>query len=395
MSEDPPLRFGRYIVDSEIGRGAMGVVYRALDPVLDRTVAVKTIALSADPEEREKSEARFYQEAKAAGGLNHPAIITIHDVGREGGVVWMAMELLEGTELRAVLARGRLPVESVLDIVAQVADALAFAHDRGVVHRDIKPANIMLVRGGKVKLMDFGIARLWISDVKTQTGILLGSPKYMSPEQAAGNPLDQRSDIFSLGVVLYEMLTGMPPFTGRDVTQLLFNVATATPPPPSALNGAVTELLDLVIAKALAKDPAGRYGDAHELHADLLACRHELKQPGAAATSADDTLRLAPAEPGRDSGDTLEDGASLTGTDAAVRLPVSRRFDATAALDELARMATRGDGLDQSATLAARAVTLARTTRQRIDRVQRKTDALMLAAVLAVATVIALLIVFV
>ena len=276
--EAAPMRFGRYLVESELGRGAMGVVYRALDPVLDRTVAVKTIALSADPEERERSEARFYQEAKAAGGLNHPAIITIHDVGREGGMVWMAMELLDGTELRDLLASERVSVARALDIVAQVADALAYAHERGVVHRDIKPANIMLLRGGQVKLMDFGIARLWISDVKTQTGMLLGSPKYMSPEQAVGDPIDQRSDIFSLGVVLYEMLAGRPAFIGRDVTQLLYNVATSTPPAASTLNKAVPEMLDLVIAKALAKDPAARYRDAREMHADLLACRYELAQ---------------------------------------------------------------------------------------------------------------------
>ncbi len=393
--EAAPMRFGRYIVESELGRGAMGVVYRALDPVLDRTVAVKTIALSADPEERERSEARFYQEAKAAGGLNHPAIITIHDVGREGGMVWMAMELLDGTELRDLLASERVSVTRALDIVAQVADALAYAHERGVVHRDIKPANIMLLRGGQVKLMDFGIARLWISDVKTQTGMLLGSPKYMSPEQAVGDPIDQRSDIFSLGVVLYEVLAGRPAFIGRDVTQLLYNVATSTPPAASTLNKAVPEMLDLVIAKALAKDPAARYHDAREMHADLLACRYELAQAIPEEPEPGDTMRLAAPGAGRDSGDTVDGAATLTGTDAAVRLPVSRRFDATAALGELARLAARGDGLDQSATLAARAVTLARTTRQRIDRVQRKTDALMLTAALAVATVIALLVVFV
>jgi serine/threonine-protein kinase len=393
MSDDAPLCFGRYVVESELGRGAMGVVYRALDPVLDRTVAVKTIALSADPEERTRSEARFYQEAKAAGGLNHPGIVTIHDVGREGGMVWMAMELLEGTELRDVLASERLTVPRALDIIGQVADALAFAHERGVVHRDIKPANIMLLRGGQVKLMDFGIARLWVSDIKTQTGMLLGSPKYMSPEQATGNTVDQRSDIFSLGVVLYEMLVGQPPFSGRDVTQLLHNVTNVAPAPPSALNGAVPEMLDLVVAKALSKDPSGRYRDVRELQADLLICRYELEQDGD-APPGDTARRLAPLAPDAGEGDTHDDRPTLARTDAAMRLPVSRRFDATEALAELARLAARGDALEQSGTLAARAVTLARSTRQRIDRVQRKTDALLFAAVLAVAAVIALLVVF-
>ncbi|MBX9963772.1 MAG: serine/threonine protein kinase [Burkholderiales bacterium] len=391
MIDETPDRFGRYLIDSELGRGAMGVVYRALDPVLDRTVAVKTIALSADPEERERSEARFYQEAKAAGGLNHPAIITIHDVGREGGMVWMAMELLEGTELRHLLANERMGVERALDIVGQVADALGYAHERGVVHRDIKPANIMILRGGQVKIMDFGIARLWISDVKTQTGMLLGSPKYMSPEQAMGSGVDQRSDIFSLGVVLYEMLTGNPPFAGKDVTQLLYNVSTVMPPPPSTINRAVPEMVDLVIAKALAKNPADRYQSAAEMQADLLACRYEVAQQ---AASDDATVRLDAATPGADGSRTLSGGSTLVGTDAAVRLPVSRRFDAGVALAYLEHLAERSGVDDGSATLAARAATLARTTRKRIDRVQRKTDALMLTGVVAVACVIAFLIVY-
>lgn len=391
MIDETPDRFGRYLIDSELGRGAMGVVYRALDPVMDRTVAVKTIALSADPEERERSEARFYQEAKAAGGLNHPAIITIHDVGREGGMVWMAMELLEGTELRHLLANERMGVERALDIVGQVADALGYAHERGVVHRDIKPANIMILRGDQVKIMDFGIARLWISDVKTQTGMLLGSPKYMSPEQAMGGGVDRRSDIFSLGVVLYEMLTGNPPFAGKDVTQLLYNVSTVMPPPPSTINRAVPEMVDLVIAKALAKDPADRYQSAAEMQADLLACRYEVAQQTA---SDDATVRLDAATPGADGSRTLSGGSTLAGTDAAVRLPVSRRFDAGVTLAYLEHLAERSGIDDGSATLAARAATLARTTRKRIDRVQRKTDALLLTGVVAVAGVIAFLIVY-
>ena len=393
MIDETPDRFGRYVIDSELGRGAMGVVYRALDPVLDRTVAVKTIALSADPEERERSEARFYQEAKAAGGLNHPAIITIHDVGREGGMVWMAMELLEGTELRHLLATESMSVERALDVVGQVADALAYAHERGVVHRDIKPANIMILRGGQVKIMDFGIARLWISDVKTQTGMLLGSPKYMSPEQAMGGVVDRRSDIFSLGIVLYEMLTGAPPFAGKDVTQLLYNVSTVVPPPPSVTNRAVPEMVDLVLAKALAKDPADRYQSAGELQADLLACRYEVSQLAAVASN-DATIRLDPQGPAGDGGRTISGGNTLAGTDAAVRLPVSRRFDAAVALAYLEHLAERTGVDDGSATLAARAATLARTTRKRIDRVQRKTDALLLSGVVAVAGVIAFLIVY-
>ncbi len=393
MADDTPQRFGRYLVECELGRGAMGVVYRALDPMLDRTVAVKTISLSADPLERERSQGRFYQEAKAAGGLNHRAIVTIYDVGREDGLVWMAMELIEGIELRDQLARGRISIERAVDIAAQVADGLAFAHERGVIHRDIKPANIMLVSDGQVKIMDFGIARLWISDVKTQTGMLLGSPKYMSPEQAVGSAVDRRSDLFSLGVVLYEMLTGVAPFAGRDVTQLLYNVATEIVGPPSTANRSVPEMLDLIVAKALAKDAADRYPDARALHEDLVACARLLAV--AALVEPATTAAPAPAPRFPETATSLPDGATFAGTDAAMRLPVSRRFDATATLAYLRQLAVGGDFGDGSATLAARAVTLARTTRRRIDRVQRKTDALLLAAALAVAIVIAVLIVYV
>src|SRR4029453_8619689 len=198
-------QLGRYRILAELGRGNMGIVYRAEDPLLNRTVAIKTIAMMEDPAACAEYESRFYQEAKAAGGLNHPNLITIHDIGREGDIAYMAMELLEGVELRKLMAQGPCPLPFALDILAQVADGLAHAHERGVIHRDIKPANIMVVRDRFAKIMDFGIARMRVSDVKTQTGNILGSPKYMSPEQMTGQPADRRSDIFSLGIVLYEL----------------------------------------------------------------------------------------------------------------------------------------------------------------------------------------------
>ncbi|MGH8650193.1 MAG: serine/threonine-protein kinase, partial [Burkholderiales bacterium] len=246
MGEAALKQLGRYRLVAELGRGAMGIVYRAEDPLLNRTVAVKSIILMDDPATRSDYEARFIQEAKAAGGLNHPNLVTIHDVGREGDVAFMAMELLEGTDLRALMARGRVPLPLGLDIMAQAADGLAHAHEHGVVHRDIKPGNIMIVHGRTAKIMDFGIARVRASDVKTQTGAILGSPRYMSPEQVTGQPADRRSDIFSLGVVLHELAAGEPPFSAPTVTQLMHQIATATPRPPSASNPAVPAMLDLI-----------------------------------------------------------------------------------------------------------------------------------------------------
>src|SRR5512134_164625 len=276
MSKAPLKRLGRYHLLAELGRGAMGIVYRAQDPSLNRTVAVKSIILMDDPATRSDYEARFLQEAKAAGGLNHPNLVTIHDVGREGDVAYMAMELLEGTELRALMARGRVPLPFALDVVAQAADGLAHAHEHGVVHRDIKPGNIMVVHDRIAKIMDFGIARVRASDVKTQTGAILGSPRYMSPEQVTGQPADLCSDIFSLVVVLYEVVTGEPPFTAPTVTQLMHQIATATPRPPSASNPAVPAMLDLIVARALQKQPAERYQSAAELASDLRTCLAEL-----------------------------------------------------------------------------------------------------------------------
>ncbi len=223
-------QFGRYELLSELGQGAMGVVYKARDPVLDREVAIKTINLTLPKDELSEYEARFYQEARAAGGLNHPNIVTIYDIGKTERVAYMAMEFLEGQELRSVLAaREPLPVELALDIAAQVADGLAYAHDRHIVHRDIKPANIMVVRNGLVKITDFGIARMRTNEVKTMTGMILGSPKYMSPEQVAGKRADHRSDLFSLGVVLYEMLTGEAPFQADSIHGIMYQIMQFTP----------------------------------------------------------------------------------------------------------------------------------------------------------------------
>ena len=272
-----PEKLGRYVVQSELGRGAMGVVYKATDSVLERPVAVKTVNITLEREHADKYEARFYQEAKAAGGLNHPNIVTIHDVGKAGDVVYMAMEYIEGVELRTLIGEGHaLALPQALSIAAQVAEGLAYAHKRGVVHRDIKPANIMVVANGPVKITDFGIARMRGASELTQTGMLLGSPKYMSPEQAIGKRADHRSDIFSLGVILYEMATGVAPFNGENVTAPMYQIVNFVPPAPSAVNKSVPQLLDYVVAKMLAKPLEERYQDAAELARDLRECERQV-----------------------------------------------------------------------------------------------------------------------
>jgi serine/threonine protein kinase len=271
-------KLGRYAIVSEIGRGAMGVVYKATDSVLERTVAIKTVNMNLTAEEAKGYEARFYQEARSAGSLNHPNIVTIYDVGRVNDVVYMAMEFIEGVELRSLFAEGRpLPVTQAISIAAQVAEGLGYAHDHGVVHRDIKPANIMVVPNGPVKITDFGIARMRASSQElTQTGMMLGSPKYMSPEQVIGKRADHRSDIFSLGVILYEMLCGATPFNGENVTALMYQIVNFAPPAPSTVNTAVPELLDYVVAKMLSKPVDERYQNGHEVARDLRQCEQQL-----------------------------------------------------------------------------------------------------------------------
>lgn len=262
-------KLGRYEVVSELGQGAMGVVYKSIDPLIDRTVAIKTINLNLSKEELADFEARFYREAQSAGRLNHPNIVTIHDVGKTDAVAYMAMEFLEGQELRGLLASGRpLEVERAADMAAQVAEGLAYAHEHGVVHRDIKPANIMIVRNGLVKITDFGIA-LMPSASRTLAGMILGSPKYMSPEQVLGQTIDGRSDIFSLGVVLYEMLTGQSPFSGDNLNTIMYRILNETPVPPSLVNENVPEAFDSIIAKALSKRPEDRYQNAKVMARDL------------------------------------------------------------------------------------------------------------------------------
>lgn len=272
---------GRHEIIEVLGRGAMGVVYRARDPEIDRVVAIKTIDLQGlDQDKRDEYEARFRSEARAAGQLNHPNVVTIHDVGRNDDVAYIAMELVQGHDLSRLIANGqRLSTDEVLDIAIQVALGLDYAGQHGIVHRDIKPSNIMVLDDGRIKIVDFGIARIAAAPTSTLDGAgMLGSPSYMSPEQVMGRPVDSRSDIFSLGIVLYQLLTGVHPYTGENVHSIMYQIANEEAQRPSVLRAEVPDMLDPIVARCLAKAPEGRYQNAGELADDLRACRAKLSQ---------------------------------------------------------------------------------------------------------------------
>ena len=266
-AQEKPM-LGRYQVEKELGKGAMGVVYAGKDPKIGRVVAIKTMALSAEFEADELADAkeRFFREAETAGRLNHPNIVTIFDAGEEHDLCYIAMEFLKGKDLVAHTKQPNLlPPDKVLSIVERVADALGYAHSMGIVHRDIKPANIMYeAESDTPKVTDFGIARITDSS-KTKTGMVLGTPSYMSPEQLAGKKIDGRSDLFSLGVTLYQMLCGKLPFEGESMTQLMFAIANSPHPPIRQYNPALPEWMDLLIEKALAKDADKRFQNGAEL----------------------------------------------------------------------------------------------------------------------------------
>ena len=332
-------KIGRYRIISELGRGAMGVVYKAEDPNLDRVVALKTIILEKDAEGRAEYHKRFFLEAKAAGKLQHPNIVTVFDFGEVDDVAYLAMELLEGTDLRKRVQQGPLPPAEAIEIGCQMAEALAYAHGRGIVHRDIKPANIMLPDRGAAKIMDFGLARMRVADHKTSTGIVLGTPRYMSPEQISGQPVDQRSDIFSLGIVLWEILTGRRLFSGSEMAQVSHSITYDEHEPPTRVNPDLPAMLDFVVARALKKDPAVRYQDASEMAADLHTCLAELRGREASQDEAGEGSRTLKLDPGAEP-TVAAPAASAIVTDT--RLPVSRHFDSSAALRRLGRSARTG-----------------------------------------------------
>ncbi|HEV2103542.1 MAG TPA: serine/threonine-protein kinase [Candidatus Acidoferrum sp.] len=266
------VKAGRYEILGELGRGAMGVVYRANDPVIGRTVAVKTIRLSEEGTGLSRPEllSRFQTEARAAGLLTHPNIVVVYDAGEENGLYYITMELIEGKSLQALLDSGHsFPVPRVLRIMEQTCSALQFAHERSIIHRDIKPANLMLTADDTVKVTDFGTAKILQFGTVQQTTHVMGTPSYMSPEQVKGRPVDGRSDIFSLGVLLYEILTGEKPFPGQSITTVIYKIVNEDPIPPRTLNSSIHQGLSDIVMRALAKEPEVRYQSCRELLEDL------------------------------------------------------------------------------------------------------------------------------
>ncbi len=264
---------GRYRIEGVLGRGGMAQVYKGTDTVLGRPVAIKVLAPQFAQDEA--FVARFRREAQAAARLNHPNLVGVYDTGSDDGTHYIVMEHVEGRTLAEFLAGGgRLMPERAIELTEAVCKALAFAHAQGVIHRDIKPGNIMVTRQGDVKVMDFGIARLTTSaETIAQTAAVLGTASYLSPEQAQGQPVDARSDLYSLGVVMYEMLTGAVPFTGDSPVAVAYKHVQESPEPPSRLNPDVSPELEAVVMRALAKGPANRYRSAEEFRQDLERAR--------------------------------------------------------------------------------------------------------------------------
>src|SRR5438067_1145994 len=296
---------GRYEIVGELGRGAMGVVYKAMDPVIGRTVAVKTIRLSEEGTGLSRPEllTRFQTEARAAGLLTHPNIVVVFDAGEEDGLYYITMELVEGKSLQALLDDGHaFPLPRTLRIMEQTCSALQFAHERNVIHRDIKPANLMLTADDTVKVTDFGTAKILQFGTVSQTSHVMGTPSYMSPEQVKGRAVDGRSDIFSLGVMLYEMVTREKPFPGQNITTVIYKIVNEEPVPPKRVDPSIHAGISAVVMKALAKDPERRYQSCREMLEDLRNYRALANTAGnpqstmsmSSADAVDATVALTP-----------------------------------------------------------------------------------------------------
>ena len=287
---------GRYEIVGELGRGAMGIVYKAVDPVIGRTVAVKTIRLSEEGTGLKRSEllTRFQTEARAAGLLTHPNIVVVYDAGEEDGLYYITMELVEGKSLQALLDGGHsFPLPRTLRILDQTCNGLQFAHERNVVHRDIKPANLMLTADDTVKITDFGTAKILQLGSTQQTSHVMGTPSYMSPEQVKGRAVDGRSDIFSLGVMLYEMVTGEKPFPGQNITTVIYKIVNEDPVPPRQIDASIHPGISAVIMRALAKEPEQRYQTCREMLEDLRNYRAQ----GTAGGNPSSTMVMGGASP--------------------------------------------------------------------------------------------------
>jgi serine/threonine protein kinase len=266
------MNYGRYEVVDEIGKGSMGVVYRAYDPQINRHIALKL--LRQDRVTSEELVQRFLKEAQAMGGLSHPNIATVYDTGRDHGTIFIAMEILRGKSLKDLMAEKTLNLNEIVHIGVQVAEALDFAHQKGIVHRDIKPSNIIIDPNGNAKITDFGIAHIEDPAGNQQTipGQILGTPLYMSPEQVMSNPVDGRSDLYSLGVILYEMATGTTPFKGENLAAIFQAILQGTPRAPELDGSPVSRNLSNLIMKSLNKDPAKRFQTGLEMAQPLKGC---------------------------------------------------------------------------------------------------------------------------
>ena len=258
---------GRYEIVKQLGKGAMGTVYLGQDPRINRTTAIKTVKFSEDFDEDEAKEmkAKFFREAESAGTLSHPNIVTIYDAGEEHDLAYIAMEYLEGEDLdKYTKKKNLLPMRRVIDYIADIAEGLDYAHQKGIVHRDIKPANVMLLKGDKIKITDFGIARITASS-QTKTGIIKGTPYYMSPEQITGKKVDGRSDVFSLGTMMFQLLTGEVPFKGSSPAELMHKILNEPHPDPQQINPKILKPLVTILNKAMAKKVDDRYQTAGQM----------------------------------------------------------------------------------------------------------------------------------
>ncbi|MCL5288293.1 MAG: protein kinase [Acidobacteria bacterium] len=349
-------QIGRYEIVEELGQGAMGAVFKARDPMMDRVVAVKTILASAltGPLAGDYRE-RFFREARAAGRLAHPGIVTVYDVSEQEGTPFLVMEFIEGRTLEKILESGeRFDAERVMDIGQQLAEALDYAHKGGVIHRDIKPANIMMTADGRPKITDFGVAKLTAAQVTT-TGQLLGTPAFMAPEQFTGAPIDGRADLFALGVMLYWLATGDRPFTGETLMAMSYKIVHTEPVPPRKINPAIPRDLENVILKCMEKDPAERYQSGETLANDLRKLRegralNTLSRERAARAAAVEKTELsaaAPATPSDAAGDSFD-----TAETVSVLPPKSRPAAGPATIRATTPMAPRATVAAPPATVS-------------------------------------------
>ncbi len=270
MTTSLPEKIGKYTITRSLGHGAMGMVYAGHDPLIDRTVAIKVInKTSFDDEELQEAMDRFKREAQAAGKLNHTNIVMVYEYGEEEDTAFISMEYVEGRTLHEIMARDSLTISQVQDFMVQLLDGLDYAHSHKVTHRDIKPANLVYTKAGQIKIMDFGIAKVESSTL-TQVGTIMGTPAYMAPELFTGEPVDHRADLFSAAVILYQLLTGMKPFTGSTMSIIMHQVVNVHPPHPSEVNSKLPKRLDSLLRQSLSKNLSNRFQSATEFKKELL-----------------------------------------------------------------------------------------------------------------------------